>query len=181
VEASDGTRLVNMDALLKNNPQQHGPIREGDCSACHQPHAAQRFRLLAGDYPPAFYAPFALDQYALCFQCHIQDLVLKKEGRNLTQFRDGDRNLHYLHVNQEKGRTCRACHEVHASRQPAHLRESVPFGDSGWMLELKFSPDARGGSCTPGCHETRTYDRDKPSITDGRAPAAQASSWEAKP
>jgi predicted CXXCH cytochrome family protein len=135
IKTADGTMLTNMAALLKENPQHHGPIREGDCTACHEPHAGQRFRLLAADYPPQFYANFKLDQYALCFKCHIPDMVLKKQGAGLTRFRKGDLNLHWLHVNQEKGRTCRACHEVHASRRPFHIRESVPFGSKGWMLE----------------------------------------------
>ena len=157
--APDGSHLANMAQLLAQNPDKHGPIREGACTACHSPHAGQHFRLLAEDYPPQFYAPFNLDTFKLCFKCHIPDLVLKPSARGLTQFRDGDRNLHWLHVNQEKGRTCRACHEVHASQRPAHIREAIPFGSSGWMLELNYEKTADGGSCSPGCHKTRTYSR----------------------
>ena len=85
-----------------------------------------------------------IDQYKLCFNCHAPDLVLQPQGTGLTGFRDGDKNLHWLHVNQQKGRTCRACHEVHASREPFHIRESVPFGTGGWMLAINFSSDADG-------------------------------------
>ncbi|HEY8667366.1 MAG TPA: cytochrome c3 family protein [Tepidisphaeraceae bacterium] len=158
LKTADGKPLVNMAALLKENPQQHGPIREGECSACHQPHAGERFRLLAADYPPEFYAVFKIDQYALCFKCHMPDLVLKESGVGVTRFRQGDRNLHRLHVNQEKGRTCRACHEVHASKRPFHIRESVPFGERGWQLEINYEQTATGGSCSPGCHKPKTYD-----------------------
>ncbi|WP_428939551.1 cytochrome c3 family protein [Fontivita pretiosa] len=156
--AADGRELANMASLLEENPQHHGPIRQGACTACHQPHAGQRFRLLLADYPPEFYAPFKLDQYALCFNCHIPDLVLKRNGVGLTRFRKGDLNLHWLHVNQEKGRTCRACHEVHASRQPFHIRQAVPFGDRGWMLEINYEQTESGGRCSPGCHGPRDYD-----------------------
>jgi len=158
VKAADGKVLANMAALLKENPQQHGPIREGDCTACHEPHAGQRFRLLAAEYPPQFYAAFKLDQYALCFKCHIPDMVLKRQGTGLTRFRKGDLNLHWVHVNQEKGRTCRACHEVHASKRPFHIRESVPFGEKGWLLEINYKQTPTGGSCSPGCHKEASYD-----------------------
>ncbi len=164
--APDGGTVTNMAALLADNPNHHGPIREGVCTACHSPHAGEHFRLLVEDYPPLFYAPFQLDSFRLCFRCHISDLVLKPSGAGLTQFRDGDRNLHFLHVNQEKGRTCRACHEVHASKRPAHIREAVPFGSGGWMLEINFQATENGGSCAPGCHQLKSYDR----LTGGAAP-----------
>jgi predicted CXXCH cytochrome family protein len=158
LKTADGQVLANMAALLKDNPQHHGPIREGDCTTCHQPHAGERFRLLVADYPPEFYASFKLEQYGLCFKCHIPDLVLKKEGTGLTRFRKGDLNLHFVHVNQQKGRTCRACHEVHASQRPFHIREKVPFGNKGWELEINFQQTPTGGTCTPGCHNEANYD-----------------------
>ncbi len=158
IKAADGQTLTDFAALLKDNPQQHGPIREGACTACHQPHAGQRFRMLLADYPPQFYAPFKIEQYGLCFTCHIQDLVLKQQGVGLTRFRKGELNLHFVHVNQEKGRTCRACHEVHASRHPFHIRDAVPFGDKGWMLELNYQQTPTGGRCSPGCHGPKEYD-----------------------
>lgn len=163
-----GAVLANMASLLEHNPDHHGPIREGSCTACHSAHSADRFRLLIDDYPPDFYAPFKVETFSLCFKCHIPDLVLKDQGRGLTQFRDGDTNLHWLHVNQEKGRTCRACHEVHASRRPAHVREAVPFGSAGWMLEINFEQTSDGGVCTPACHQTKTYER-----RDGTIPSSR--------
>jgi predicted CXXCH cytochrome family protein len=172
-QTPDGTDLADMAALLKNNPNHHGPIREGACTSCHSPHAGDHFRLLIQDYTPDFYAPFKLENFQLCFTCHIPDLVLKQTGRGLTQFRNGDTNLHYLHVNQQKGRTCRACHEVHASKRPAHIREAVPFGSSGWMLEINFRADEQGGSCSPGCHTPKTYvrgDSVKPTVLKADSP-----------
>jgi predicted CXXCH cytochrome family protein len=159
MQSSGGQPLANMATVLATNHQHHGPVREGLCTACHQPHAGERFRLLVEEYPPEFYAPFRIETFSLCFRCHIPELVLEPKGSGLTNFRDGDTNLHWLHVNQEKGRTCRACHEVHASSRPAHMRDAVPFGSAGWLLEINFAQSGRGGSCTPGCHTTRTYDR----------------------
>ncbi|MCA9285373.1 MAG: cytochrome c3 family protein [Phycisphaerales bacterium] len=160
LETADGEPIVNMVKLLADNPDHHGPIREGNCTSCHEAHAAEHFRLLKEDYPPEFYAPFNIDTFKLCFMCHQPDLVLKENGTGLTGFRNGARNLHWLHVNQQKGRTCRACHEVHASKRPAHIREAVPFGSGGWLLEINFEQNEHGGSCSPGCHSPKSYARD---------------------
>jgi len=157
ITTADGRTLTNMAKLLADNPDHHGPIREGSCTACHQPHDGQRHNMLVADYPPQFYAPFDTERYALCFGCHRPELVTDEHGRGVTRFRKGDVNLHWLHVNREKGRTCRACHEVHASKRPFHIREAVPFGTSGWMLEIHFQQTPTGGSCAPGCHDPQSY------------------------
>jgi predicted CXXCH cytochrome family protein len=159
MQTADGRGLTDIATLLKNNSEHHGPIRDGACTACHEPHAGNNFRMLLAEYPPDFYAPFKIDNYALCFKCHIPELVQKERGTGLTRFRDGDVNLHWLHVNREKGRTCRACHEVHASRNPFHIRDSVPFGTKSWMLELNYRQSDAGGTCSPGCHAPKNYDR----------------------
>lgn len=159
IKASDGRVLSDMAKLLRDNPNHHGPIREGACTACHHPHAAENFRLLFKGYPAEFYAPFEARRYALCFSCHLAALVEDEVGVGLTGFRDGELNLHWLHVNQEKGRTCRACHEVHASKHPFHIRDAVPYGTGGWMLEINFEMTQDGGRCSPACHKPKSYDR----------------------
>jgi predicted CXXCH cytochrome family protein len=159
LETAEGRTLADMAALLRENPNHHGPIREGACTTCHEPHGGERFGLLFLDYPAEFYAPYDIERYQLCFSCHLADLVEDESGTGLTRFRDGDRNLHWLHVHKEKGRTCRACHEVHASKRPFHIREAVPYGASGWMLEINFEQTADGGTCSPACHKFRSYGR----------------------
>jgi predicted CXXCH cytochrome family protein len=159
METGDGRRLTDMAALLADNPDHHGPIREATCTACHQPHLAPEPRLLRKAYPPEFYAPFEEERYALCFECHLPEMVQSERGTGLTRFRNGDLNLHWLHVNRKKGRTCRACHEVHASKNPFHMRDSVPFGNAGWALEIRYEASADGGRCAPGCHRVQTYER----------------------
>lgn len=177
IKGKDGRELADMSELLKKSPQHHGPIREGACTACHQPHAGDKFRLLTASYPQDFYSAFDIKQYALCFNCHFPEMVLKKEGTGLTRFRDKEVNLHWLHVNREKGRTCRACHEVHASKRPFHIREAVPFGERGWLLEIKYEQTATGGTCAPGCHKAAAYDHGgaKPPPTVREAPNATVS------
>ncbi len=165
IELPDGGgTLANMKALLKENPEHHDPVKRADCTACHNPHASPNFRLLSKKYPEFFYAPFDLANYDLCFQCHQRDIVLVKYGKGLTRFEDGDLNLHFVHVNKKvKGRTCRACHEVHASKNPAHIRDTVPFGD--WKFELKFEKTDTGGKCAPACHEPAEYVRQQNALT----------------
>jgi predicted CXXCH cytochrome family protein len=158
VTAADGRTITNMAALLKENQEHHGPIRLGACTACHQPHSTDEPRLLSAAYPPEFYAPFSAEWYQLCFGCHSPELALVPDASAPTGFKDGERNLHWLHVNQEKGRTCRACHEVHASSQPFHIAKSVPFGDTGWAITLNYRKSATGGTCESGCHAEKSYD-----------------------
>jgi predicted CXXCH cytochrome family protein len=160
VEAPDEKQLTNMKKLLEKKKDHHGPIRQKDCSGCHNPHGSNVFRILRYPYPAKFYMPFAVENYALCFSCHEKSIVLNPETTKLTNFRNGEINLHYKHVNKpEKGRTCRACHETHASNHPKHIRESVPFGS--WELPINYEKNKTGGSCAPGCHKLKKYDRVK--------------------
>ena len=120
-------------------------------------------------FPSAFYQGFALDKYDLCFSCHDKQLVLNEQAKGLTGFRNGEQNLHFVHVNKsDKGRSCRACHETHASVQPRHIRDSVPYGQ--WQMPINFKKIETGGSCAPGCHKPFGYDREKP--VDNSVPAA---------
>jgi len=152
-----GMRIPSMKRFLATNTQWHGPIREKNCSGCHNPHGTENIRLLRKYFAPKFYASFDLHNYELCFSCHPKTLVLEEKTTRLTNFRDGDRNLHYLHVNQEKGRTCRACHQPHASQRAFHIREAVPFGN--WALPINYKPLKNGGQCSPGCHKPKQYQR----------------------
>ncbi len=106
--------------------------------------------------------PYDTDNYAICFQCHNKDLALDENTTTLTDFRDGDVNMHFLHVNKDKkGRSCKACHQVHASSQAKHIRESVPFGKISWELPVTFTKLENGGSCVVGCHSPKEYNRNK--------------------
>jgi predicted CXXCH cytochrome family protein len=143
----------------------HGPIRAGECSACHDAHGAQHANLLDRAFPETFYTSFDVKKYDLCFTCHEKQLTLVAKTTALTNFRNGEQNLHYLHVNRdEKGRSCRTCHDIHGSNLPNHMASSVPFEGSKWAMPLEYEKTGKGGRCTPGCHVTRTYDR-------GAAPA----------
>ncbi|UCH82173.1 MAG: hypothetical protein JSW20_05950 [Nitrospiraceae bacterium] len=156
----NGDSVMNITKWLADNKEHHGPIKQKDCSGCHDPHGSNSFRILRNDYPPTFYKPFAVENYNLCFGCHEKTIALDPDTTKLTNFRNGNQNLHFLHVNKAiKGRTCRACHETHASNFPKHIRESVPFGV--WDLPVNYEKTDSGGSCAPGCHKIKKYDRVK--------------------
>jgi len=158
----NGKKLQNMKAWLDDNPDWHGPVRDKDCVACHQPHGGDQFRLLDGNYPKEFYAPYNPDVYDLCFTCHKEKAFSTARTDKLTRFRDGEKNLHFVHLQQPgRGRTCRACHEVHASKQKHHIRDGVPYGSGGWVLKINYEKTATGGSCAKTCHQERGYENRK--------------------
>ena len=181
-KAPDGHLVKNVAVVMDQKSVKHGPIRDGNCAGCHETHGSNVSRLLAKPYPEAFYQSFAQEKYDLCFTCHDKQLVLTEKTANLTGFRNGDRNLHFVHVNKEKGRNCRSCHETHASTNELHVRNSVPFGK--WEMPIKFAKSDSGGSCSPGCHKPFTYDRTKPvdyDATPSAPPAAPAPAPPAPP
>jgi predicted CXXCH cytochrome family protein len=164
--ASDGMTddqqkpMGNFATLITESHMRHGPVDAKDCSGCHVPHGSEAFRLLISDYPAKFYAGWDAETYGLCFTCHESDRFEQATTSTLTGFRDGDNNLHYVHVHKDKrGRTCRACHEVHASPQTHLIRDGVPYGSSGWELKINFTQEENGGTCAKTCHPALSYNR----------------------
>jgi len=162
VKAQDGRTIKAMGPVLASQFL-HGPVKSGSCSDCHMPHASDQPNLLTKYFPATFYAKFDIQNYALCFSCHDAKLALQKDT-TVTNFRDGARNLHFVHVNRdEKGRTCKTCHDIHGSDLPNHMATSVPFEGSTWAMPINYQKSQDGGSCTPGCHDQKTYNRNLPS------------------
>ncbi len=139
-------------------PVLHGSIREGVCTSCHDPHGTDYEQLLIEEFPVKLFVGYNDEEYRLCFFCHQRALLLFPETSFATGFRDGDRNLHYVHVHKiNRGKNCKLCHAIHAGRLPKLMAETVPFGK--WRLPLNFQATETGGSCMPGCHRKRSYDR----------------------
>jgi len=151
---------IDMAEQAKQASYKHGPIQEGLCTPCHEPHAGYFAKDLKFNFDKKFYNTFDLEVYSLCFKCHKETVVLDKRTEYLTNFRNGDRNLHYLHVNRQKGRTCLACHEVHMGSQIRHIRKSTPFGR--WEIPIVFQATPTGGKCSANCHVPKEYDRENP-------------------
>lgn len=151
---------TDMKTYVLGKERRHGPVEQGDCSACHDPHGSENHRILRKNFPSDFYMPYDAENYAICFDCHNINLATDEKTETMTDFRDGDRNLHFVHVNKAvKGRSCKACHQVHASDQQKHVRESVPFGSMDWELPVEYTKLENGGSCVVGCHKPKEYRR----------------------
>ncbi|UCD36288.1 MAG: hypothetical protein JSU90_05520 [Nitrospiraceae bacterium] len=136
---------------------QHGPVVQGDCTVCHNPHGSDNTFILRLAFPHKFYTSYEKGKYSLCLLCHKEAMIIEEKTETATNFRNGDINLHRLHVHQEKGRSCRACHDVHASDHEGRIRDEFPFGTAN--IPMIFSKTENGGRCIPGCHRERGYDR----------------------
>ncbi len=139
----------------------HGPVREGRCLVCHRPHDSSLRRLLRQTFPedasegnPVRRA-FDPDDYGLCRECHDRYGMLMAKTTTRTAFRNGGDNLHYRHLEGEKGYTCRACHPPHAAKG-----EHLVGRPAGWAEDfVNYSSKEGGGTCAPGCHVPRVYFR----------------------
>jgi predicted CXXCH cytochrome family protein len=154
------SRLIrNVAGQIGESKYLHGPLRQKNCVACHEGHGSDFPYILNKAYPDKFYASFTPTAYDLCFECHDKKIALQEKSTD-TGFRNGEVNLHFLHVNREKGRTCRACHQEHAANQPKDIRDEVPFGR--WSMKVQYTKTDTGGGCSTGCHSEYKYDRDHP-------------------
>ncbi len=149
-----------LGSYIRAAKYKHGPVQTGDCVACHNVHGSKYVSLLIKYFPPQFYTDYKPENYDLCFSCHNKDIARTQFTDILTNFRDGQLNLHYKHVHRKKGRSCIACHDPHASNQPKHIRYEVPFGM--WAYPIRFTKTPTGGLCVVGCHAPKKYDRVHP-------------------
>jgi len=163
IEAADGSIMPNMKTLIESGNTLHGPTAQDSCVVCHEIHGGGHDRLLIKEFPSNLYYPFNEDAYSLCFSCHDRSLVLEAETTAVTDFRNGESNLHYVHVKKEKkGRSCRICHDTHAGDRDHNIRDKIQYGPGGWTLKISFTATPTGGSCASGCHIAYAYDRVTP-------------------
>jgi len=138
----------------------HMPFAVGQCAMCHSPHAGPNHRLLNKPYPADFYTSYSAEKY-FCFGCHDAGAFAEPRTMTATEFRNGNLNLHFRHVNRDKGRSCRACHHHHGARNDKLIRNTVPFGDR-FIAITNFGLTETGGRCGPTCHLAVSYDRFEP-------------------
>ena len=125
--------------------------------SCHQAHGSDFRALLVDRFPEVDYVSASTENFELCFLCHDTDVMNAGETEYGTGFRNGKKNLHSLHMNGNKGRNCRMCHNIHVSPQSFLLEVEVGFGS--WEMQMNFVQEAQGGSCLPGCHGKLSYRR----------------------
>ena len=149
----------------------HSPVTETTCHLCHDPHGDMQNMLLPAGYSARQFIDYSAEAYKLCFSCHKRDLLMFPDTSYSTEFRHGTANLHYRHVNKSsRGRSCKLCHGVHGAEQSHLMADTVSFGN--WRMPVNFIKTENGGSCAPGCHEPRQYDRK--ARKQAPAPAANA-------
>ncbi len=173
ISLKDGGKLMNMKQLIEKGKSLHGAIAQSSCIKCHEIHGGGHRRLLTNEYPSSIYYPFTESAYALCFSCHDKQMVMLPKTNAATGFRNGEQNLHFVHVNDDtKGRSCTVCHDSHAANRDRHIRDEVPYGPGGWRLPIKYESLPDGGSCGAGCHAPLEYNRTNPVVypatKDGR-------------
>jgi predicted CXXCH cytochrome family protein len=157
----DGNRLPAVEpSFVDKSLNQHPPFARGDCLLCHDPHASDNIRLQRRPYSHAFYVEFSSEKY-FCLMCHGDKIFTEPRTLISTQFRNGNLNLHYRHVDQKKGRGCRACHHQHASRLEAQIATDTPFGKQNIGIRA-FAKTENGGTCESLCHRPVRYDRVNP-------------------
>ncbi|OKY76078.1 MAG: hypothetical protein BM485_05405 [Desulfobulbaceae bacterium DB1] len=136
----------------------HSPVTNTSCRLCHNPHGDMGKKLLPDTYSTELFINYDENAYKLCFSCHKRDLLMFPDTSYSTGFRNGIHNLHYLHVNKpNRGRSCKLCHGIHGAEQEKLMADAVSFGD--WRMPVAFRKTESGGSCAPGCHQPRQYDR----------------------
>ncbi len=159
LDAGPGRVVPDLAARFDDAGFLHEPVRRGECLSCHDPHFSPEDALLRNARPAEADAPATDATSALCFDCHDRTLA-DRETSETTWFRDGDRNLHFVHLRDgDGGRSCGLCHDPHAGADRALLRETSPFGPGGWPMPLGFERTETGGTCTTACHEPKRYDR----------------------
>lgn len=142
----------------------HKPITEGNCSACHSTHGTQYIHLLKNNYTDEIYMPYDKENFAICFDCHNNDLADDLRTDKETNFRNGMINIHYIHINKTaKGRACKVCHDPHAAAQARLISERIP-GFGKWRIPILFTKTDTGGTCVVGCHKPKSYDRINPVV-----------------
>lgn len=135
----------------------HEAVSDGDCSTCHAGHSAVNHFLLLGKYPNSQYTKVSEESFELCFMCHDYQMLTMPETDYATNFRNGKRNLHQLHIRDSRGRNCDLCHNVHGAPNEHLIENSVMYGS--WEMPLNFEATENGGSCATGCHKRLEYSR----------------------
>jgi predicted CXXCH cytochrome family protein len=153
---------VDIIGLQKLRPVVHKPLAKGLCFDCHTPHASSAPSYLKRPLAGKAMQPYEKDTFDFCWSCHARTLVETLDGTGVTGFRNGDQNLHSVHVVDEQ-HSCRLCHEEHAATQPALLRTSLVLSKSpADTSAFSFSKQPDGGICFTTCHGQISFDRVQP-------------------
>lgn len=176
---------VDFQDKLKN-PFVHTPVKEGECSGCHNPHTSSHGRLLAADVSEicftchkAMVPGNAISSHKVvvekrCVQCHDPHAAqnkfnLLKAGNDLCsgcheQMIDAVKKVKFQHNPVQKG--CVTCHDPHASTKAKFLlRNEVPAlclgchkADKPMFAKQHMNYPVAKARCTT-CHNPHGSDR----------------------
>ena len=137
----------------------HKPVKDSQCIRCHEIHGSTRPKLPAKNFTAEAYGTADEQSVGLCFSCHEQKKFNRLEvSSDETNFRNGERNLHFLHLyGSKQKRTCAVCHQVHTSAQPFLLNSIYHL--YGQDISLGYKKADQGGSCANYCHKQMNYNR----------------------
>ncbi|MBP7694396.1 MAG: hypothetical protein KA764_20910, partial [Anaerolineales bacterium] len=93
----------------------------------------------------------------LCFQCHQYNTYASNANNTLTTiFRDGNNNLHELHVAGERA-PCYTCHDSHGSEQYflMNFDTAAVTINAGYNSQTAYVRTATAGTCYIACHGTQ--------------------------
>jgi predicted CXXCH cytochrome family protein len=155
VITSGNQTFANIGLMLKKGNTVHSVIESDGCVVCHSPHISENPLLLTAAFPAGTYTSAKSQNFELCFNCHDQELLTAVTTTSATAFRNGSQNLHFLHINGEKGRNCTVCHNVHGSPSKHLINQKLMFGK--WEMPIQYKPMENGGSCNTGCHAEKSY------------------------
>jgi predicted CXXCH cytochrome family protein len=162
VETPDGRSIPPVPQMAQTQLYGHGPVEAGQCGGCHGPHGTAAPNLLTAGYETELSRRFNQVGEAFCFQCHDAKLILQPSPHETpeTQFRNGNVNLHAMHVDDRWGRTCLRCHSRHLGDNEKLVRATLQFKQ--WEAPIGFRQSETGGFCLAGCHVPLSYDRQTP-------------------
>jgi predicted CXXCH cytochrome family protein len=156
-ESPDHRLIPGLGPIFRTKNFKHKPVKEGKCSECHSPHGGDERGFLIRPYSEQFHLPYNEDAYELCFHCHKTEMISMRSVSTQTNFRNGNINLHFVHVAATRGRSCRTCHEIHAGSNPKLIKDFVVY--LGVETPMVYEGTPNGGSCAAACHGKKSYDR----------------------
>ncbi len=156
IESETGNVSAIGPHLVEGNTV-HGAIEEDGCIVCHKPHTSEIQSLLNMEFPTQKYVKATVDNFELCFSCHDKALIESPITKTGTDFRDGDQNLHFVHIQNDRGRNCTLCHDVHGTKNTYLIKKETRYGS--WDMPIEFEHTDTGGSCLTGCHKKLSYER----------------------
>jgi predicted CXXCH cytochrome family protein len=112
------------DRQLQERPLQHKPFSNGNCGACHDPHAtSNRWVLIKASE-------------SVCFQCHDPDKQPLKNHIHPYNVKPKNASKMDLQLSKSGKLECLTCHNPHSSYSEHLLRGNQKITCYGWHKDM---------------------------------------------